>query len=78
MALTVKVCESSSLGEMTAPANGSVPRGFWGRDCSLTKYSSRPASLFKTKNLKTKPLALSVLPWHYLNWIRLDYNDDLG
>lgn len=52
MALTVKVCESSSLGEMTAPARGSIPRGFWGRDCSLTKYSRKPASLFKTKNLQ--------------------------
>lgn len=52
MALTVKVWESSSLGEMTAPARGSVPRGFCGRDCSLTKYSSTPASLFNTKNLQ--------------------------
>lgn len=55
MALTVKVWQSSSLGEMTAPARGSIPRGFWGRDCSLTKYSSRPTSLFRTKNLQEKP-----------------------
>jgi hypothetical protein len=51
MALTVKVWESSSLGDMTAPAKGSVPRGFWGLDCSLTKYSNNPASLLRTKNL---------------------------
>lgn len=53
MALTVKVCESSSLGEMTAPAKGNVPLGFWCRNCSFTKYSSSPASLFSTKNLET-------------------------
>lgn len=88
MALTVKVCESSSLGEMTAPANGSIPRGFWGRDCSLTKYSSRPCSLFKTKNLevtttedvsraarqRTPPHRPSR---HYLNGIKVDYNNEL-
>lgn len=64
MALTVKVCESSSLGEMTAPAKGSMPRGFCGRDCSLTKYSSRPASLFKTKNLKSNNTGLVCCPWY--------------
>lgn len=51
-ALTVKVWESSSLGEITAPASCKVPLGFRCLDCSFTKYSSRPASLFKTKNLQ--------------------------
>lgn len=64
IALTVKVCESSSLGEMTAPAKGNVPLGFWCRDCSFTKYSSSPASLFNTKNLETAQKSKSVVLKH--------------
>lgn len=64
MAFTVNVCESSSLGEITAPPRGNVPRGFWVRDCSLTKYSRSPNSLFRTKNLDSENVGGNLTSFH--------------